>query len=268
MVALMASSSSLSVARRAPLGAALCTGALISSFGTVGRAEAAAGAPVALVAPAPPPATPIAPAPYSPGSLPVGGAAPSPSPIPDYLYFPLVATPGMPGVQLMPQLPSKRVWYGWQTLLVFGGSLGVGLIGGIGGGASGSDAVLLSGLSIGGGGFLLGGPVTHWVHGNVAKGFGSLGLNFGMPVVGGALGAGLVCISAGCDADQGIDIFLGVVVGGSLGLIASMILDVSVLSYENQPTKPVISRRAPGWKIVPDLRITHEKTTFGFAGVF
>ncbi len=265
MVAFMASSS-WSLARRAPLGAALLTGALLSSLSAVAHAEPTAPAPGALVAPAPPPATPIAPAPYSPGSLPVGGA--SPGPVPDYLYFPEAAIPGMPSVQLMAPLPSTRVWYGWQTLLVFGGSLGVGLIGGIVGGASNSDALLFGGLSLGGGGFLLGGPVTHWVHGNVAKGFESLGLNFGMPVVGGGLGAGIVCISAGCDADQGIDIFLGVVVGASLGLIASMIVDVSVLSYGNEPAKPVVSRRAPGWKIVPDLKITHEKTTFGFAGVF
>ena len=229
-------------------------GLSISSASPSARAEPAPVAPAA--APVPPP--------YAYAPQPQVGAVPG-FQVPTYVYIPGDGTQGFP---VGTEGSTKRGWYGWQTLLVFGGATTVGLLGGLAGGASDSPGVWLTSLGLGGAGLLLGGPIIHWAHGNTGKGFGALGLNFGMPLVGAGLGAGIVCVSAGCDSDQGIDIFLGVVVGGSLGLIASMILDVTVLSYENEPIKPVVSRRAPGWKIVPDLKITREKTTFGFAGVF
>jgi hypothetical protein len=250
---------SWSAARRSPLGAALITGVLISSVSAVGRADPAPRAVIAFTAP---------PTAIAPARRPLGGA-PSYD-VPDYIYVPAAPwTAGVPSIPGMPEMPGQRTWYGWQTLLVFGGSTTVGLIGGFGGGASGSDVVLLAGLSIGGAGFLFGGPIVHWANGHIGRGFGALGLNFGMPLVGAGLGAGVVCVSAGCDADQGVDIFLGVVIGGGLGLIASMVVDVTVLSYE--PSTPVASTaraKAPGWTMLPDFHITKEKTTFGVAGVF
>jgi hypothetical protein len=152
----------------------------------------------------------------------------------------------------------KHRWYGWQTLLVFGGSTTVGLIGAIAGGNSNSPGLLIGGLSLGGAGLLFGGPIIHWA------------LNFGLPVVGGGLGVATACIAGGCGSgSEGIGIFLGLVVGGSAGLLASMIVDVTVLSYEDMGSGPtVVSRRAPTWTIVPDLKLTRDKTTFGFAGVF
>jgi hypothetical protein len=170
----------------------------------------------------------------------------------------------------MPGAPTKRGWYGWQTLLVFGGSAAVGIIGSVAGGASDSPGVWLTSLGLGGTGFLLGGPIVHWAHGNTSKGFGALGLNFGMPLVGAGLGVATACVVGGCGrSSDGVGIFIGLLAGGSAGLLASMIVDVSALSYEQTPSGPSFaSRKAPTWTIVPDLKITREKTTFGFAGVF
>jgi hypothetical protein len=59
------------------------------------------------------------------------------------------------------------------------------------------------------------------------------------------------------------------VFGGSVGLLTAMIVDVSALSYETTaPVDSSASKRSPGWTILPDLKISRDKTTFGFAGVF
>ena len=213
-----------------------------------------------------PPAPPPAVAPYAYAPRPQPTLVPAYQ-VPTYVYFPGDGMHGFPGTT---EPTGKHGWYGWQTLLVFGGSTTVALIGGIAGGTSDSPGVLLTSLSLGGVGFLLGGPITHWAHGHTSKGLGALGLNFGLPLVGGGLGVATACIAGGCgDRSAGIGILFGLVIGGSAGLLASMVVDVSVLSYEETGSGPTIaSRRAPTWTILPDLNITRDKTTFGFAGVF
>jgi hypothetical protein len=169
-----------------------------------------------------------------------------------------------------PAIRSKRDWYGWQTLLVFGGATTVALVSGFAGGASDSTGVVVTGLSLGGAGLLFGGPIIHWAHGHTARGFGVLGLNFGMPLVSGGLGIGIACAAGGCGGhDSGFGIFFGSMIGGSFGLLGAMIVDVAALSYEPiAPAPEAAHSKRPTWTLVPDLKITREKTTFGFAGVF
>ncbi len=231
-------------------------GLSISSASPSARAEPAPVAPAA--APVPPP--------YAYAPQPQVGAVRG-FQVPTYVYIPGDGTQGFP---VGTEGSTKRGWYGWQTLLVFGGATTVGLLGGLAGGASDSPGVWLTSLGLGGAGLLLGGPIIHWAHGNTGKGFGALGLNFGMPLVGGGLGVATTCIAGGCGSgSEGIGVFLGLVVGGSAGLLASMIIDVAALSYEQTPSGPSFaSRKAPTWTLLPDLKITREKTTFGFAGVF
>jgi hypothetical protein len=218
----------------------------------------------------PPPAAPAPPPPgyapppsdYAPPFAPV--LAP-PLKYPDYVYIPRAegASPALPG---MP----KRIWYGWQTLLVLGGSTALGLSTTLGGGVSGSSGVALVGGSIGGAGLLFGGPIVHWVHGNTARGFVALGINFGAPVLGSGLGIGVACAAGACSgSSQGFGILGGIVFGGSAGFIAALIVDVTALSYETKvPDETSARYKAPQWTLVPDLKITREKTTFGVAGVF
>jgi hypothetical protein len=184
-----------------------------------------------------------------------------------YFYLPGEGGESMPG---MPGPPRKRVWYGWQTLLVLGGSATIGIVTTLAGASTRADGVTLVGLSVGGAGLMLGGPIVHWAHGNTAKGFGALGLNFGVPLVSGGLGVAVACGAGGCSgSSQGFGVFFGLLFGGSAGLLGSFIIDVTALDYEaSGPVSATASRKAPGWTLVPDLHITREKTTFGFAGVF
>jgi hypothetical protein len=167
-------------------------------------------------------------------------------------------------------MPSRRVWYGWQTLLVYAASTTVGLAAGFAGGASDSGGLLFTGTTIGGTGLVFGGPIVHWVHGNTSRGFAALGLNFGATLASGGVGVGIACAADTCSGSfGGFGIFAGLVFGGSVGLLTAMIVDVSALSYETTaPVDSSASKRSPGWTILPDLKISRDKTTFGFAGVF
>lgn len=214
----------------------------------------------AVPAPAPPPVAPLPPG-YAPRALPLSAPLVQ---YPTYFYMPVAAGEPLPGT------PTKRVWYGWQTLLVLGGSTTLGLVTSLSRFGTRADGLGLVGLSVGGAGLLFGGPIVHWAHGNTGKGFGALGLNFGVPLVGGGVGVGVACAAGGCSGNSGgFGVFFGLVIGGSLGLISSLVIDVTTLDYDsNVPVSAVASRKAPGWTLVPDLHITREKTTFGFAGVF
>ena len=136
--------------------------------------------------------------------------------------------------------------------------------------AVGTDGAALLAIPFAGAGFVLGGPVVHWAHGNIGRGFGVLGLNIGAPAVTAGLGVGIACASGACSGSgDGAGIFLSLVLGGSAGLLAAMIVDVSVLSHgSNTPVAASALNKAPGWMILPDLHISREKTTFGVVGAF
>lgn len=211
---------------------------------------------------APPPAA-ATPPPYG-AAPPQYGYAPRPR-YPEYFYLPgsLAASPGSPS-------PQTRVWYGWQTLIALGGMTVVGLSSTFGGVASGNAGFTIAGSVLGGTGLFMSGPIVHWIHGNTAKGFVALGLNFGAPLVGGGLGVAIACGTGACRGDLGgFGVFLGGVFGGGVGLLTSLIVDVSALSYDTKaPGAPSARSKAPPWTLLPDLKITREKTTFGVAGVF
>lgn len=78
-------------------------------------------------------------------------------------------TPNL-GLELTTTLPGRTVrrWYGWQTLLVDGVSIGVTAIG------IGIDNPPL--YVVGGLASFLGPAITHWAHGNIGFGFLSMGL--------------------------------------------------------------------------------------------
>jgi len=212
---------------------------------------------------APPPPYGYAPPPYGYAPPPYGYAPPPK--YPDYVYV-----RGAEESSAALSGPTVRVWYGWQTLLVLGGSATIGVISSVAGGVSGAGGVALVGGTLGGTGLLFGGPIVHWAHGNTGKGFVSLGINFGAPVVVGGISVAVICGAGGCTGGNGVfGILGGLTIGGSVGLLAAMIVDVSVLSYDNKaPDASSARHKAPGWIILPDLKISREKTTFGFAGVF
>lgn len=79
-------------------------------------------------------------------------------------------------------------------------------------------------MYIGMAGHVLTGPVVHWAHGHVGKGFASLGLNVGLP------GIGLLSGFAVGGSSWG-GLFLGLMLGG-IGYVAAPALDMGLLSTE------------------------------------
>jgi hypothetical protein len=120
-------------------------------------------------------------------------------------------------------------------------------------------------------GFAFGGPIVHWAHGHVGKGFGALGLNVGLTSVGGLVGVAAIC-SGGCNGEwSGLTQLFGFVIGGGVGLLSANIIDVAALSYETVgPAAEEQSRRRrhPGLTVVPQVGWSPQQSYFGVAGSF
>ncbi|HRI63793.1 MAG TPA: hypothetical protein PK156_06130 [Polyangium sp.] len=112
-----------------------------------------------------------------------------------------------------PQVPARR-WYGWQTLIVVSAADVVTLASGLG--LSGDAAAF--GLFLGASGHVFSGPIVHWTHGRVGRGFGVLGLNLTFTAVG-ALSTPLFPSSA-------------YLIPAILGYLAGPTLDIAVFSTE------------------------------------
>ena len=125
-----------------------------------------------------------------------------------------------------------RHWYGWQTLIVDGMSILVVPVV-----AAKADSSAGTGLAVGG--YFLGGPIVHWAHGQVGKGFGSLGLRVGLPVAG-ALG-GMLAARAASDCISYCSVAFGLI-GGAFGVAAALVIDPAVLAYERVDEEPSVAR--------------------------
>ncbi|MDI3291663.1 hypothetical protein QHF83_50600, partial [Polyangium sp. 15x6] len=204
-------------------------------------ASAALAAPPPL--PSPPPAPPAAPA-AAPDAAPAPAAAPpaAPAPAPDSVFAPppLAAPPPAPpgaapppwmwrspppayglypGWRLEEDRPTKetpdRTWYGWQSL--------IGVIPSHALFAFGTFDNDLEFLMVAGAlGHCLTSPIVHWAHGNVGRGFLSLGLNATLPLAGMALAF-----------ESGSTEML--IAAGLITIVGWPIVDTVVLSYDEAP---------------------------------
>jgi hypothetical protein len=220
-------------------------------------ATAASAAPSAPAAPAPDSAPPApAAAPAHPAATP---PAPAPYPYP-YGYPSGYWREAPPAPTLEASASTKRYWYGWQTLLVFGTS-------GVLMATAPAAAPVTVPLSLGG--FVLGGPVVHWANGNVSKGFISLGVNLGGTLLGG-LTAGVACSELCKDSREGLAALGATVVGAGVGLLIANILDVAVFSYGQR--KPVYhdaaARRRPSITWLPTFDARQGRASVGLVGTF
>ncbi|HEY3818191.1 MAG TPA: hypothetical protein VGL81_13520 [Polyangiaceae bacterium] len=115
-----------------------------------------------------------------------------------------------------------RHWYGWQILLVDGGSLALLPLGGAG---------LVT--------YAVGPAVVHAAHGRAAPAIGSVLLRVGLPLVLGLAGLWVGTVATRPDQNSN-DIATGPIFGGALGLLAgfigAMVVDDAVLAWE--PVKP------------------------------
>jgi hypothetical protein len=136
----------------------------------------------------------------------------------------LASPPTLASAELDAEPAERRVWYGWQTLLVDAASFALPLgaaAASVDGGQAGNAFAL---------GYMLGGPVVHFAHGNVGRGFGSLGLRVGVPLAGAVAGAAVTSRS-GCDYCA----FGGAIVGGIAVIGGAIALDASLLAYDREP---------------------------------
>jgi hypothetical protein len=128
--------------------------------------------------------------------------------------------------------PSARVWYGWQILIVDGVAIGT-LVASR---AFDSPGLLATGAGL----WLFGGAILHFSHSQTDAGFGSFGMR--------ALSAGVLTLGIALYAPH---LFDGensgeeaLILGGLLGMIASMAIDAALLAF-----MPRRGARARSWVI-------------------
>jgi hypothetical protein len=136
--------------------------------------------------------------------------------------------------------PETR-WYGWQTILVDIGSVGLGV-------AVGRAAGTGAGLAVGLTGYAIGAPIVHLAHGEGGDAGVSVGLRLGLPLVAGLIGYGIGAASfQGCapgqwfcsrDWSAGIGAFLG----ADVGALGAVILDWSLLGHEHVASEAASSQ--------------------------
>ncbi|WP_437778200.1 hypothetical protein [Sorangium sp. So ce1097] len=175
-----------------------------------------------------------------------------PPPPPGWVWRPVPTAPPASA-----QRAPKPVWYGWQHLLVLGGSL---VLVPVAVSLETQELLLMSFK-----GLVLGGPIIHWAHGNVGKGFASLGLNIGGTLVGGLIG---VASAGEAHEDAWVTpAVVGLLVGGSVGLIAANIVDMAVLPYEEEPRK-LERHEHVRLRLAPQVGLAPRGATFGLGGSF
>lgn len=123
--------------------------------------------------------------------------------------------PAAPGVE-------KESWYGWQTMIAGGASLMLPLFLLIPDQNSTEEEAILVTSSLG---HSFGGPIVHWSHKALGKGFASLGIN----VVGVTAGLFLGVAASGKDLS---DAFYGAITGAYVGGVAAILVDSLWLAYE------------------------------------
>ncbi len=199
------------------------------------------------------------PAPGAPPPADVSPPGPPPPP-PAWSRSP-APYPWQPGsAPALEQPRPKRAWYGWQHLIVLGGTLGLVPI------AIATENEPLVWLTAGS--FVLGGPIIHWANGHLGKGFASLGLNAGCTLGGGMVG---LLIGSTSDSRGGWDAFFGLLIGSSLGVLTANIVDIAVLQYEEPTTTEsydYIRLRSPRLRLAPHVGLAPDRATFGLGGAF
>jgi hypothetical protein len=182
----------------------------------------------------------------------------------------VVAPAGNPNFQIVgSKKDTKRVWYGWQTLIFDG----VAVVGG---------ATLAFANTDGGGWFWLGTytlapPIVHWAHGRVGIGFADLGVRLGAPVVGTLLGGAIGCSSS---SGNGLDDLNACVAGLAIGFLvgygSAIAVDAAVFARETVEIDPNEDeafarekrKRASTFTLLPDVGFGQNRATVGIHGMF
>ncbi len=133
------------------------------------------------------------------------------------------------------RVQAKTYWYGWQTALIVGGADLVGIF-------ALTDVESLSNVNPG----LLtasivthfaAGPIIHWAHGHVGRGFATIGLNVVLPCAGLALGS----FTEANEKNPSVP------VGLLLGFVGATVLDAAFLGYET--VVPKVASQKQVWPV-------------------
>jgi len=155
----------------------------------------------------------------------------------------------------VPALAPRRVWYGWQTLVVDAAGLsGLVLSAALSdSGASDSDVGALATFGLLS--YELGPGIVHFVHRNPGRGFASFGMRLGLPLAGAFVGASVSsnCDGFLCEAD-------GAAAGLLLGMGGAIAIDAAVFAYDDR--RPSRARA----KLVPVASFVPGRAWLGLAG--
>lgn len=242
-----------------------------SSFAPEARAQLPVVAPESDVEPAAVPAVPAVPVAPAPAAVPVQAPPPAaaqppvavPSPA-----SPLTLAPARAEVIAVgqhsyddddddddPSLAPRRVWYGWQTLIVDGASLSAVLLGAALDQGSTSDGAPFAVVGLLG--YELGPGIVHFVHRNPGRGFASFGVRLAMPLTGAFLGAS---VSSNCDGYQCESD--GAAAGLLLGMAGAIAIDAAVFAYDDR--RPRATRARP--RLMPLASLVPGRAWVGLGG--
>lgn len=144
-------------------------------------------------------------------------------------------------------------WYGWETLLADGVSIG-------------AIAVTPVGAAVG---YVLGAPLVHGINGHAGKAAASLGLRVAAPVAGSLLAYAVLRVATQSDC-RGLCVGYAALFGGIAGIATAITVDAAVLARE--PTKPqpaaVAARKPQTTAVVPLVAPRPGGVDIGVAAVF
>lgn len=159
-----------------------------------------------------------------------------------------------------PPPPRPEVWYGWQSLIGVSVGLTVGIVPSIF-----SPAMSLYLWPAGLGGVVFSGPIAHWAHKRVGRGFAVLGMNVGAGVLGLVVGGiPVACAVEKCDGFY----FVYGLVGSYVGATIAAALDIALLSKYQPPEPRVGARPSFVESLTPILDVGRGRTVFGLQGAF
>ena len=138
-------------------------------------------------------------------------------------------------------------WYGYQPLVIDVASATMFTAGVFAVARDGDDTSAATPILLGLGGYVLGGPIVHWAHGHVLKGFVDLGLRLALPLVGLGLGTLVTDVFGPRTNDT------GAFAGTLAGVGAAMVADAAILGWEPPPRRPaevgLVAPRSLHWQL-------------------
>jgi hypothetical protein len=139
--------------------------------------------------------------------------------------------------ELRAELAEPPLWYGWQTLSLDG----LLLAGGIATLSLKSSDLMETLMWVPVAGFAVGGPAIHLIHHEPWRALGSFGVRSGLPVLGGAIGIGLLASCPPPEGDYGNCGLAELLLGAATGVLVASLIDGLALARESPSASPNVT---------------------------